>query len=181
MTTPDLAPPPFDDAQRIAAELPYADILLPFLELFWVLKGAEASADDEEKARVSEFLALVQANGKRLEELEEDADAWSSFVDEALLPQLDALGQCISRTSSPTLSEHLLRILYVRLGATLQARGIGSLLRVVPGRDPFDATLHKAQGSAEGPAGVVVELLRVGLRDARTGALLRPAEVLVGK
>ncbi len=181
MLTPQLPPPPFEDAQRIAAELPYADILLPFLELFWVLKRAEADASDAEKTRLTEWLALVQANGKRLEELEEEASEWSSFVDEALLPQLDALGQWISRTSSPTLSDHLLRILYVRLGATLQARGIASLLRVVPGRDPFDATLHKAQGSAAGPEGVVVELLRVGLRDARTGALLRPAEVLVGK
>lgn len=166
------SPPDQALALSWASELPYADVLAPQLDLFWTLR----TAPDEEWKAKSEQVARV---GKELEELDETPSAWTHFVEHALLPQLDTLAAW-SSDSKGELQQALLRLLYVRFGAVLQARQVAALVRVVPGRDAFDATVHKAQGAAEGPSGVVMRVLRVGLRDHRTGELLRAAEVLVG-
>lgn len=168
------APPPLDLALRWAATLPYADVLGPQLDLFWALGGDSPSTSWAAQADA------VKRTGKILEELDDDTGAWTQFVDQELFPQLDALGQWASDAEEPLATE-LLRILFVRFGAVLQARGVASLIRVVPKKDAFDATIHRAQGSTPGPAGVVMRLLRVGYRDPRRGALVRPAEVVVGQ
>lgn len=166
-------PPPQAQAQAWASALPYADVLAPQLDLFWALREAPSN----EWRRKSQQVAAV---GKELEELDDTPAAWAHFVELALLPQLDALATW-SSDADGALQQTLLRLLYVRFGAVLQARQVAALVRVVPGRDPFDATVHKAQGAAEGPAGVVMRVLRVGLRDHRSGERIRAAEVLVGQ
>ena len=98
------------------------------------------------------------------------------------------LTECARRASTGDQAAEVMRrfvreVLYEHLAGLCQARGWFLLEEVMPWETPFNAQVHKAVGARDeaGQAGVVVELQRVGRRSVETGALVEPAQVIVGR
>ena len=178
-----------EDALAGAAERPLADLLSALLRLQHALLGLEASGAAG-RVRDAAVNAVV-ARGRRLEGYCDlgERDAVADFVFVELVPLLDTLAKAGSEARllledpGQRLAALIWTAIYEDIGAVATSRRWFHLEPLLAGATMFDAARHRAIGSvlSPGAAGVVVELHRVGLRDATNGAVTRVAHVVVGR
>lgn len=201
----DLQLPPLDVALGLAQGLPLVDVVGGFLRCLHSLLDLERTlAPGPLQEAVRDHIEAIRARGRRMEELPGGAAAlppgYGGLLEDSDLrayaqPDLDAILDGTARLLGPalraskagdraaaTLLTEVAGLLYDDLGQVPFARGWYSLDPVVPGQSRFDPGRHRAISSEtlEGARGLVIAVQRVGRRRADTGALVTPAEVVVG-
>jgi molecular chaperone GrpE len=142
---------------------------------------------EEEKAKAERYLnnwrraeADFDNYRKRVEQERNEMDRFANTVLILnLLPVLDDLERAFN--SLPAKLSQLtwidgIRIIYHKLQATLQARGLSDIKTM---GENFDPTVHEAVGQGEGEEGKVIEELQKGYK--LHDRVVRPALVVVGK
>jgi len=125
----------------------------------------------------------VKAHLERFQRAAQRPPLLERWVESELLPTLDLLSRWLSRAhqaGSATAEEQLARLLFEGLDTACAAQGWFGIQRVKLGQTPFDPAQHRAVEQREGPAGVIVGLLRCGRTDASEGWPILKAEVAVG-
>jgi len=164
-----------EDEQEEAAELEAEDI------------DSLKKALEEEKAKAERYLnnwqraeADFDNYRKRVEQERSERDRFANMVLILnLLPVLDDLERAFNSLSAKlaqlTWIEGI-RLIYHKLQATLEARGLSEIKTV---GESFDPTVHEAVSQGEGEEGKVIEELQKGYK--LHDRVVRPALVVVGK
>ncbi len=159
-------------------------------------KTAELEAEDvdslkkaweEEKAKAERYLSNWQRAEadfdnykKRVEQERSETDRFANTVLILnLLPVLDDLERAFNSLSAKLAQLTWIdgiRLIYRKLQAILEARGLSEIKTVGEG---FDPTVHEAISQGEGVEGKVIEELQKGYK--LHGRVIRPALVVVGK
>jgi len=164
-----------EDEQEEIAELEAEDI------------DSLKKALEEEKAKAERYLKNWQRAEadfdnyrKRVEQERSERDRFANMVLILnLLPVLDDLERAFNSLSAKlaqlTWIEGI-RLIYHKLQATLEARGLSEIKTV---GESFDPTVHEAVSQGEGEEGKVIEELQKGYK--LHDRVVRPALVVVGK
>ncbi len=164
-----------EDEQEEIAELEAEDI------------DSLKKALEEEKAKAERYLnnwqraeADFDNYRKRVEQERSERDRFANMVLILnLLPVLDDLERAFNSLSAKlaqlTWIEGI-RLIYHKLQATLEARGLSEIKTV---GESFDPTVHEAVSQGEGEEGKVIEELQKGYK--LHDRVVRPALVVVGK
>ena len=159
-------------------------------------KTAELEAEDidslkksleEEKAKGERYLSNWQRAEadfdnykKRVEQERSERDRFANMVLILnLLPVLDDFERAFNSLSAKLAQLTWIdgiRLIYRKLQATLEARGLSEIKTV---GESFDPTVHEAVSQGEGEEGKVIEELQKGYK--LHDRVIRPALVVVGK
>lgn len=142
---------------------------------------------EEEKAKAERYLSNWQRAEadfdnykKRVEQERSEKDRFASIVLILnLLPVLDDFERAFNSLSAKLAQLTWIdgiRLIYRKLQATLEARGLSEIKTV---GESFDPTVHEAVSQGEGEEGKVIEELQKGYK--LHDRLIRPALVVVGK
>lgn len=164
-----------EDEQEEIAELEAEDI------------DSLKKALEEEKAKAERYLnnwqraeADFDNYRKRVEQERSERDRFANMVLILnLLPVLDDLERAFNSLSAKLAQLTWIdgiRLIYHKLQATLEARGLSEIKTV---GESFDPTVHEAVSQGEGEEGKVIEELQKGYK--LHDRVVRPALVVVGK
>ncbi len=156
-------------------------------------KLAESFSDSALRERFrGEFDAPLSARLDRLRTCSDEAQLKERWLGPDLVTTLDALARFYSeaieegrqgRTAAKSLARDLRRWLYEDFSSACRSEGWFAIDPVDPYKTEFDPQVHHAVAGRDidGSSGLILAIKAIGRRDPKSGAVIRKAEVIVGR
>jgi molecular chaperone GrpE (heat shock protein) len=178
-------PPPASPHQKIARLLAQLQKEAPSL--------AEDFGDLDTRERfLGELGAPLSARLDRLKSYQDEAQLKERWLGPDLVTTLDALARFYSealeegrqgRAAAKSLARDLRRWLYEDFSSACRSEGWFAIDPVDPYKTEFDPHVHHAVAGrdVDGASGMILAIKAIGRRDPKNGAVIRKAEVIVGR